>query len=198
MQLTGKRQAGRRVALRAEPSLLRDAEALHVALSNLVRVYQFRDRDRICCYDISVTQCYALEALMNHTAVRSQALASLLRLDKSTTTRVVDALVRKGYAERAQDPDDGRAVSLRITRSGRALYRRINGELIEQQAALMSDLDPNVRAVVTEVIHRLADAAEARFARGVSVEKGAFSCAPGTPGTNQADCGVPLDCVPRR
>ena len=23
-----------------------------------------RDRDRICCYDVSVTQCYALEALV--------------------------------------------------------------------------------------------------------------------------------------
>jgi SAM-dependent methyltransferase len=29
---------------------------LYAALSDLVRVYQFRDRDRICCHDISVTQ----------------------------------------------------------------------------------------------------------------------------------------------
>jgi hypothetical protein len=41
-----------------------DAVALHEALSELVRVYQFRDRDRICCHDISVTQCYALDALL--------------------------------------------------------------------------------------------------------------------------------------
>jgi hypothetical protein len=38
-----------------------DAETFHAALSELVRVYQFRDRDRICCHDVSVTQCYALE-----------------------------------------------------------------------------------------------------------------------------------------
>lgn len=43
-----------------------DAEALHTAVADLVRVYQFRDRDRICCHDISVTQCYALEALVEH------------------------------------------------------------------------------------------------------------------------------------
>src|SRR4026209_916514 len=41
-----------------------DAGALHEALTELVRVYQFRDRDRICCHDISVTQCYALDALL--------------------------------------------------------------------------------------------------------------------------------------
>ena len=40
------------------------AEELHAALSALIRVYQFRDRDRICCHDVSVTQCYALEALV--------------------------------------------------------------------------------------------------------------------------------------
>lgn len=150
-------------------ALLHDAEALHSALSDLVRVYQFRDRDKICCYDISVTQCYALETLVEKGPLRSQALADVLMLDKSTTTRVVDALVRKNYVERQQDTDDARAVSLRVTRSGRALYEKINQELIAQQAALLCDLDPAIRNGVTEVIHRLAKAATARFVSGVSV-----------------------------
>ena len=33
-------------------------------MADLVRVYQFRDRDHICCHDVSVTQCYALEMLV--------------------------------------------------------------------------------------------------------------------------------------
>jgi hypothetical protein len=45
-------------------TLDRDAALLYEALSDLLRVYQFRDRDRICCHDISVTQCYALESLV--------------------------------------------------------------------------------------------------------------------------------------
>ena len=52
-----------RASTAADPSLDRDAEALQDALSELIRVYQFRDRDRICCHDISVTQCYVLESL---------------------------------------------------------------------------------------------------------------------------------------
>ena len=52
-------------AVIAEESLQRTAEELQAAIADLVRVYQFRDRDRICCYDISVTQCYALETLVN-------------------------------------------------------------------------------------------------------------------------------------
>jgi len=156
------------------PSLQKEAEALHAAVSDLVRIYQFRDRDKICCYDISVTQCYALEALVERGPSRSQALAEVLRLDKSTTTRVVDALVRKGYVERLPDPEDARAVSLRVTSDGRKLYEQINSELIAQQIDLIRDLDPEVCTAATEILRRLARAAQARFVSGVSVG----SCAP--------------------
>lgn len=147
----------------ADESLRRDARALHAAVSDLVRLYQFRDRDKICCHDISVTQCHALEALVERGPSRSQVLATALRLDKSTTTRVVDALVRKGYVERRPDPEDARAVSLCVTREGRALYERINDELIDQQVGLLRDLDPELRAAATEVVRRLARAAQGRF-----------------------------------
>jgi MarR family 2-MHQ and catechol resistance regulon transcriptional repressor len=163
-------------------SLTADAEALNAAVSELVRVYQFRDRDQICCYDISVTQCYALEALADHGPMRSQALAGRLLLDKSTTTRVVDALERKKYVERLPDPADARALSLRITGSGRALVDKIKHELVAQHAQLLADLDPQVRSRVTDVIRRLARAAQARFVSGVSVGGCAPSC-----GTSSCD-----------
>src|SRR5688500_12019910 len=169
-------QTARRPA--PDAALQQDAQALHEALSHLVRVYQFRDRDKICCYDVSVTQCYALEVLVERGALRSMSLAEALKLDKSTTSRVVDALVRKGYVEKTADADDARAVSLRVTRQGKALYARINGELIAQQAELIRGLDAEVRAGATEIIRRLAKAAEARFVSGVSVGTCAPACAP--------------------
>lgn len=169
-----------------DAALQQDAQALHEALSHLVRVYQFRDRDKICCYDVSVTQCYALEVLVERGPLRSMSLAEALKLDKSTTSRVVDALVRKGYVEKAADLDDARAVSLRVTRQGRALYERINGELIAQQAELIRGLDADVRAGATEIIRRLAKAAEVRFVSGASVGACAPACAPSA--TNKG-CG---------
>ena len=101
--------------------LQRDAEALQAAVADLVRVYQFRDRDRICCHDVSVTQCYALETLAAHGRMRLGELSERLFLDKSTTSRVVHTLIRKGYVRQAPDPDDGRAIALRPTPAGRAL-----------------------------------------------------------------------------
>lgn len=176
--------ARRPKALSTPAAILADAAALHAAVSDLVRIYQFRDRDKICCYDISVTQCYALEALAEKGPMRSQALAELLLLDKSTTTRVVDALERKGYVERQPDAVDARALSLRITPSGRSLYETIKRELIAQQAEIVAGFDREACAMATEVIKRLTKAAEARFVSGVSVG----DCAPGT-GCGPKSCG---------
>src|SRR5688500_14528398 len=102
-----------------------DAEALHAAVADLVRVYQFRDRDRICCHDVSVTQCYALETLVQHGPLRLGELADRLFLDKSTTSRVVQSLVKKRYVEQLADRADARATTLRPTTAGRRLYTRI-------------------------------------------------------------------------
>jgi MarR family 2-MHQ and catechol resistance regulon transcriptional repressor len=149
--------------------LHRDAAALQAAVADLVRVYQFRDRDRICCHDISVTQCYALETLVEHAPMRLGALAERLFLDKSTTSRVAGSLVKKGYVEQRPDAADGRATALHVTASGRRLYKRITDDLIEQQKQLLQDLAPDVRDGVVKVIRGLAQAADTRFRSGISV-----------------------------
>ena len=160
----------------ARGGLTRDARALQAAVADLVRVYQFRDRDRICCHDISVTQCHALEMLVDHGPLRLGELTERLFLDKSTTSRVVGALVKKGYVEQRPDTADRRATMLTATRTGRALCARIIEGLVDQQKDLLADLDPAVRAGVVDVIRRLARAADARFRAGVSVA--ARTCAP--------------------
>jgi DNA-binding MarR family transcriptional regulator len=162
--------------------LQRDAEALQAAVADLVRVYQFRDRDRICCHDVSVTQCYALETLVEHGPMRLSALAERLFLDKSTTSRVVNTLVRKGYVEQRADATDGRAMLTNATRQGQQLCKRISSDLVEQQKQLLGDLAPEIRAGVVQVIQRLAQAADARFRSGVT----GVCCAPGGEGVT---CG---------
>jgi DNA-binding MarR family transcriptional regulator len=168
--------------LTASPAeLQRDAEALQAAMADLVRVYQFRDRDQICCHDVSVTQCYALETLVAHGPMRLSALAERVFLDKSTTSRVVNALARKGYVEQRADVSDGRAMLISATRRGERLCARINADLVEQQKQILGDLAPELRAGVVDVIQRLARAADSRFRSGA-----AGGCS--VPGSETASC----------
>jgi len=155
-----------------------DAEALHEALSELVRVYQFRDRDRICCHGISVTQCYALEALLRRGPSSLNDLAGELYLDKSTASRVVTVLEKKGYVSRASHAQDGRVIVLTVTAAGRRLNGLIRAELIAQARHLLEGFEPDVRKGAARLIRSVAKAAAARSGAGAGAEAGAACCPP--------------------
>ncbi|HSG81678.1 MAG TPA: MarR family winged helix-turn-helix transcriptional regulator [Gemmatimonadota bacterium] len=140
-----------------------DAGALHRTLLELKRAYQFRDRECICCYDVSVTQCWALEALIRLESLTLNELSAELYLEKSTASRVVSALERKGYVERSRNPQDGRSVMLRATAAGSRLYGRIEAELLAQERVLLEEFDPEVRRSLIRLLGRLTDAASSKL-----------------------------------
>jgi DNA-binding MarR family transcriptional regulator len=148
--------------LYADPGLRRDAAALHRALSELSRAYQFRDRDRICCYGLSVTQCHALEAVIRGCGVTVNDLSAELFIDKSTVSRVVRGLEEKSLVVRRPHPEDGRAVILDASPEGRALYGRIEEDILCQEERILSGFDESVRREIPRLVSALARAAAAR------------------------------------
>jgi len=142
--------------------LTQDSEDLYEALNQLVRVHQFRDRDRICCYDVSVTQCYAVETLVQRGALRLQVLAQEMFLDKSTASRVIDTLERKGYVSRVEDDEDRRAVRIQATDSGRELYAKIRADLIAEERAMIENLSAEARQGALSLLRQITRATEIR------------------------------------
>lgn len=153
-----------------DAGLAGDARSLHRSLSELIRLVQFRDRDRICCHDVSVSQCYALESVVRTGPLTVNRLADSLYLDKSTTSRLVDGLEAKDYVLRRRHPDDGRAVLVEATAAGRQLHRRIESELIEENRRVLSEMDAELRAAVVPLLDRLVRTAAERIARGPGCE----------------------------
>ncbi|MCM2460304.1 MarR family transcriptional regulator [Pseudomonas sp. CG7] len=150
------------MAKRKKDQLTQDSEDLYEALNQLVRVYQFRDRDRICCYDVSVTQCYAIETLVKTGRLRLQALAEEMFLDKSTASRVVDTLERKGYVSRVEDSEDRRAVQVEVTESGHDLYQKIRTDLINEERAMIEHLSPEARQGALSLLKQITRTTEIR------------------------------------
>jgi DNA-binding MarR family transcriptional regulator len=139
-----------------------DGQSLRDSLTELTRVLQFRDRDCLCAWDISVTQCHALDALVVKGPMTLNDLSATLYVDKSTASRVVDGLQRKGYVQRNRNPLDGRSVLLGVTPAGEELCRDIREDLLEDCKRLLADFEPEVRAAVAKLIQRLAQAAACR------------------------------------
>lgn len=150
-----------------DTTLTRQARELQDALTEFIRVYQFRDRDRICCHDVSVTQCYALDALMRRGLITLNELAAELCLDKSTASRVVTTLERKGYVARTTHPRDRRSVLLTATTAGKRLVERIVGDLVEEKKRLLAEFPEEVRESAAELIQRITAAS-----------RGSAACAP--------------------
>lgn len=143
-----------------------DTTALHRVLVDLKRVYQFRDRDQICCYDISVTQYWALEALERKGTLTLNELAAELYLDKSTASRVVDALQRKGYVKRSRHEHDRRALALSVAPAGRRVFKRIEADILAYERRLLAGFDHEVRSSLVELLRQLVEAAAAGVQAG--------------------------------
>jgi len=137
------------------PVLIRDAARLQEALGGLIRVLQFRDRDRACCYDLSVSQCYALEALIQFGPMTVTQLGDHLFLEKSTASRLAKALLEKELFRKRAPQADGRVVILQVTESGHRLARKILNDLAEEYMDLLEQFEPEVRAALPVLLDRL-------------------------------------------
>ena len=146
-----------------DEQLDQDARALFGAVRKLLQIYQFRDRQRTCYHDISVTQCYALEALARDGAMGVNRLSNTLRLEKSSASRMLDSLEDKGYIRRKTDPRDGRAKFIEMTGKGRRVHDEIVEELIEEKREILAGAGKSARAAAIRIINDMVRVAEGRF-----------------------------------
>lgn len=135
-------------------------------MQELVRVYQFRDRDRACYGAVTPNECYALEAVERAGGLSVNALATALGLHKSNASRIVDALELKRFVRRKGDPDDGRAVRIEITAKGAAAHAAIRAGVEARYAEILARIPATARHQLVELVRALGAEAAARIGRG--------------------------------
>ena len=145
-----------------DKSIAEDARALSQAFSELIRLVQFRDRDRACCYGLTVSQCYGLKAVCETGPLSVNELAGALYLEKSTASRLARGLEDTGLVARTTDQEDRRSVRLAANATGRRAYETIEADLQREYAALLEDFEPEVRSGMTELLDRLTRAVGSR------------------------------------
>ena len=132
------------------------AERLHRLTKELIRRYQFRDWNQICCYGISISQSHILDILAEEGDLTMQELAGRMFKSVSTMTRVVAQLVRRGYVKRLQDAEDRRIVHVTVTPQGKAIVAAVTRDLIETQKTILRALPAKERAGAFSVLEALA------------------------------------------
>jgi MarR family transcriptional regulator, lower aerobic nicotinate degradation pathway regulator len=116
-------------------------------------------------HDLSVVQMRLLGILRDREP-GVLALARHLELDKSSVTGLVDRAEGRGLVERVADPDDGRAVRVRLTRKGRALARKGAEEVTAELTTLSAGLGEAERRRLAKLLGAFAAPETARALDG--------------------------------
>ena len=88
-------------------------------------------------------------------AMRPSDLAAALYLDKSTVSRQIDAAARLGLVERSPDPDDARAVTVRLTPHARERLEALRAARMERWRAALAEWEPGDIAELTRLLGKL-------------------------------------------
>jgi DNA-binding MarR family transcriptional regulator len=95
---------------------------------------------------VSASEARALIELMSARGIAQGELAALLRLDKSTVSRLAAGLERKGWLRRGRDEGNQRYVRLYLTPEGGEIAQRVWQAWHSRQARLLAGLSADERA----------------------------------------------------
>ena len=136
-----------------------DVTELCDALFAFVRDFGLHRTDETPCgVPMSVSEAQALTALIDGPATPSE-LAERLVLARSTVSRLLENLSRRGWTLRRPDPDDGRSSVVSLSASGRRMADRVLSSRHERLSRLMTNIEQTARADVVHALRLLAKAA---------------------------------------
>ncbi len=77
------------------------------------------------CLDLTLSQFFILHSIAGRGIIQQAELHDILSVEKSTTTRMVSPLIRRGFVIQERSEQDSRALNLRLTPQGEETYEKI-------------------------------------------------------------------------
>ena len=105
-------------------------------------------------HELSIVQTRLLGVLRDRKPTMNQ-LATLLMLDKSSVTGLVDRAERRGLVQRTPSTADRRAVQVSLTRSGRSLVAQVSARFEADVTALLDSVSDSDRRLLTGLVSRI-------------------------------------------
>ena len=107
---------------------------------------------------VSVAEAHALMELSRHGGLSQKGLGQWLRLEKSTVSRLVSILERKGWVTRTHSAQDGRLHEHYLTEEGRRIAQQLARAREQKFARILSMLPDDQHAHVTQALQKLIEA----------------------------------------
>lgn len=117
--------------------------------------------------DLSPSAVHALIEIEARAGITARDLGAVLRLEKSSVSRMLRKLVLSGDILETPDAEDGRARSLRLSAAGRRRVAAIHGFVHRQVAGALGRLAPDQRDVVRDGLRLYAECLAAEAGGGM-------------------------------
>jgi DNA-binding MarR family transcriptional regulator len=144
----------------SKSNLKKDIKEFHDTIINLIKKYQFRDRNQITRFGISVSQCYVLETIHSNGSLTMKELSQKMHLSISTITRVVDQLENKNLVTREQNPKDLRIRLLTLTKEGEKTFLQSWKRVFESEKEIFENIPTEYRKELLTLLKELNKAVD--------------------------------------
>jgi DNA-binding MarR family transcriptional regulator len=125
-------------------------EQLHELLLQLVRAIGLLEPSGPNASDpLTLSERFALSELAEHAPLVQQELADLLNLEKSTVSRLVAGLVKRGLVTRERKSDNQRFYQVGLTGHGRAVARQVAMDIRKQHGEILGAMTTGEREALT-------------------------------------------------
>jgi len=133
--------------------------ALQARITAFVRGFGLHQPDATPCgQPIPVSEAYALAELDRDGPLAQHDLGARLRLEKSTVSRLVGQLEKRGWLTRGRRDADGRVVWLEVTDAGRTAAANLATARAVRFTALLEAIPDDKRAAVIDALDTLVEA----------------------------------------
>lgn len=94
--------------------------------------------------------------LKHRPGMHQDQLADMFKMNRSSVTRAVSSLEKKGYIERIVDKENRRANTLHLTSSGENLYENVMLDLMEWMDIITSDMTAEEVRIGMRILSKMA------------------------------------------
>ena len=121
-------------------------------LGGLSQVLRSCCRDEAFCEGVTFHQFMILDAVAQEKELHMADLHKFLSVEKSTTTRLVNPLIKKGLLRREKAAHDSRAAKLMLTQKGMETHKKVQLCLEDFFQRVLSNIPAKKRADVLESV----------------------------------------------
>lgn len=121
--------------------------------SGLSQVMRCCCRDEAFCEGVTFHQFMILDAAAKAKELNMADLHEILSVQKSTTTRLVNPLINKGFLRRNKADHDSRAIKLSLTKEGIEIHKKVYLCLMDFYQKVTNNIPDKRKAEVLECVN---------------------------------------------